>query len=141
MRHPVITAGETVTSTWCATCQLPTRLRIPLHASSPAGPLLAVLELCPGCGANHATPMITVTPVPRRRWFRLRHPVASVATVIARQDCEARGVPPAGCAHGDCPMPGSWDCTWKLREDEGTTTYLFCKPAHRTEWLGETGLG
>jgi hypothetical protein len=140
VRKPVITAGETVMGTWCATCQLPTRVRVPLHDGSPGGPLLAVLELCPGCGANHATPMITVTPSLRRR-LSFRHPAASIATAVARRDCEARGLTPAGCAYGDCPMPGSWDCTWRLREDEGTTTYLFCKTAHRTGWLEETGLG
>jgi len=141
VRYPVIIAGDTLQSSWCATCQLPTRIRVPLHDGSLTGQLLAVLELCPGCGANHATPMITVTAAPRRRWFKLRHPVASVATAVARRDCEAQGVPLTGCAYGDCPMPGSWDCTWRLREDEGTTVYLFCKDAHRGAWLEETGLG
>jgi hypothetical protein len=139
VRYPVITAGETVTATWCATCQLPTRIRVPLHDRSPDGQLLAVLELCPGCGANHATPMITVTQ-PRRR-FSLRHPVAAGGPPGYLRDSEARGQGPAGCAYGDCLMPGSWDETWRLREDEGTTTYLFCKAAHRTAWLEQTGLG
>jgi hypothetical protein len=140
MRYPVIVPASTAMSTWCATCQLPTRLRIPLHAGSQDGQLLAELEVCPGCGANHATPMITVTQKQRHR-FSLRHPVASVATAVNRADCEARGVPAAGCAYGDCPMPGSWDTTWVLREDIGTTTYLFCRPDHKTAWLQETGLG
>jgi len=140
VRYPVIVAGETLASSWCGTCQLPTRVRVPLHDRSPDGQLLAVLELCPGCGANHATPMITVTQ-PRRRWFSLRHPAAAVATAVNRRDCETRGLTPAGCAYGDCPMPGSWDETWRLREDEGTTVYLFCKPGHRQAWLQETGLG
>jgi hypothetical protein len=139
-RTVTIAAGETELATWCATCQLPTRVRVPLYDGSAAGPLLAVFELCPGCGANHATPMIAVTPVKRGR-LSLRHPVAAAANAANRRDCEARGVPAVECAYGDCRMPGLWDCTWKLREDEGTTTYLFCKDAHKTAWLEETGLG
>lgn len=140
MKPPVIVAGDTILATWCATCQLPTRIRIPLHADSQDGQLLAELELCPGCGANHATPMITVTQKRRRR-FSLRHPIVSVATAVSVRDCEARGLTPAGCAYGDCPMPGSWDHTFALREDIGTTTYLFCNGTHLARWLEQTGLG
>jgi hypothetical protein len=136
----VIAAGATALAGWCATCQLPTRVTVPVHAGTPGGPLLGTVELCPGCGANHATPMVTVTPARRGR-FRFRHPVASVAAMAARHDSEARGLPAVECAYGDCPMPGSWDRTWRMQEDAGTTTWLFCKPAHRTAWLEESGLG
>lgn len=120
MKPPVIVPGEAA-STWCVNCQLPTRLYVPLHDGSPTGPLLGVLEVCPGCGANHATPSVTVTP-PSRRWLRRRREGPL-------------------CAFGDCQRPGNADCTHKLRGDEGTTTYLFCKPAHRNTWLRDNGLG
>jgi hypothetical protein len=137
-RRPVIiVAGDTALSSWCATCQAPIRIRIPLHDGSIAGPFLGTIEVCPGCGANHATPNITVTPARRGQ---LLHPVAAAANAVNRADCEARGLPATECAYGDCRMPGLWDCTYKLRQDEGTITYLFHADSHRQAWLEENGL-
>jgi len=131
-RRPVITAGDTQV-TWCANCQAPTRLRIPL--SDQKGPL-ADLEVCTGCGANHATPRVELTPAP----LAIRHPVAAAANALNRRECEATGRPAVLCAFGDCQMPGRWSCTRRLQGDGGSTVYLFCGDDHKREWLKENHL-
>jgi hypothetical protein len=132
MRRLRLTTGET-TVTWCANCQASTRLRIPIHDQRGH---LADLEVCTGCGANHATPRVEMVPAP----LTIRHPVAAAANALNRRQCQATGQPAVLCAYGNCQMPGRWACTWKLQADDGSTTYLFCKDAHRESWLTDNGL-
>ena len=122
-----ITAGECEPHSWCAACQAPTRVRLALHDGSAEGPLLGVVEVCPGCGANHATPNVTVTPEPQPR------------SLIARL---RRHLPDesALCAYGDCRRRGQRNHEYAIPGDAGTYRYVFCKPAHRERWAAENGL-
>jgi hypothetical protein len=124
---PVIVAGECEPHIWCATCQASTRVRLTLHGGDPDGPLLAVVEVCPGCGANHATPNVQVTPQPQPR---------SLLAKLRREPVPEMSL----CAYGGCRRRGSREHEYTIPSDSGTYRYIFCKPAHRAAWAAENGL-
>jgi len=119
-KPPVITAGDCEPHTWCGTCQAPSRVRLNLHDGTPGGPLLAVVEVCPGCGSNHATPRVEVVP--------------ASPGLIARLRSAGQRDPAELCAHGDCRKRAEPGITHSIAGDEGTWTYRFCSRPHRQAW-------
>jgi hypothetical protein len=134
-----ITAGEPEHGAWCAVCQLPTRLRVPLF-TGPATRPSAVLEICPGCGSGHDQSAAYIEPVPETaavakvRW---RH---AVAAALHRRACERNGLIPRDCAWGDCPWPGLWRNEVSMEGEDGTWRYVFCRKAHQRRWVAENGI-
>lgn len=118
-RSVTIVAGDCEPHTWCAVCQAATRVRLALHDGDPAGPLLAVVEVCPGCGANHATPMVSVTAGPPSLLGRLRRTARDESAV---------------CAFGDCRKTGKRGYGHEVVGDEGTWRYVFCSDKHLRAW-------
>lgn len=114
-----VVAGECEPHTWCGNCQAATRVRLALHDGSPSGPPLAVIEVCPGCGANHATPNVSVTPEPPSLLGRLRRTPRDESAV---------------CAFGDCRKTGKREHAHEVVGDEGTWTYVFCSGKHKRAW-------
>jgi hypothetical protein len=138
-RHPetlTVTAGDVEHHAWCAACQSPTRLRIPLAlAGQPAG----TLEVCPGCGTGHDRAYAGVTPAPKGP-RTLPHPVAALAKAAHGYACRRSGVPALECAHGDCPWPGLWRHVLELDGEDGTWRYVFCSLRHCRRWAAEHGI-
>lgn len=122
-KPPVIVLGETTAHTWCATCQAPTRLRIPLHSGSASGPLLAVVEACLGCGASHAEPMVSVEPAPKRR-------LPSLPRLPQRDETSV-------CAYQQCRMPARDKHSAAVDGDDGRWLFRFCTARHRAAWAQE----
>jgi hypothetical protein len=50
-----IAAGEPELACWCAVCLTPTQLRVDLTVD---GEIVAILEICPGCGTGHPNPTV-----------------------------------------------------------------------------------
>lgn len=127
-----VVAGEPELHTWCHVCQLPTRVRIPLHIGNPAGPSVSVLEICPGCGTGHDRPSVNVTAAPRapRQW----HPLLAIAHAAHRWVCGRTGRISRPCAHGDCRLPGLYRHEHTIGTDDGTWRYVFCTRRHRRAW-------
>lgn len=129
-RAPRVVAGEPELHRWCPTCQLPSRVSVPLHLDHVGAPVVGTLEICPGCGTGHDRPSITVTEQrgPRRR------PLPAVAHTIHGRLCRRRGLRPVACAHRDCPWPGLYRHQHQMVGDEGTWRYLFCTRRHLRAW-------
>lgn len=122
MKPPVLALGEVVAHSWCATCQAPSRVRAAVHATSPGGVLLGTLEVCPGCGANHAEPSVALPAAPRPRLLRpLRRRTAWTGL----------------CAAGGCRMPGRKRYELTVPGEAGTWRYRFCTRKHRDSWAAE----
>lgn len=51
--------------------------------------------------------------------------------------CHRKGLLAAACAYGDCQLPGLWRHAYAVTEDEGTTSYVFCRPGHRKAWRSQ----
>ena len=136
MRRPLhIAAGEPELHQWCSVCQLPTRVRVPLHIGSVGAPVAAVLEICPGCGTGHDRPSVAVADVPRqpREW----HPVVAAAHVVHRWACRRRGLASRVCAYGACRWPGLYRNEHSIEGDEGQWRYVFCTGRHQRRWAAE----
>lgn len=134
-RSVTVTAGEVEHHTWCAVCQAPMRLRVPLIQR---GQQVATLEVCPGCGSGHDRAYAGVTPAPRT------HPLPSLprlARSLHGWRCRRKSRPALECAHGDCPWPGLWRNVLEMDGDDGTWKFLFCTRRHRSHWAREHGLG
>lgn len=127
MNPPVIVAGDCELHAWCGTCHAPTRVRLALHDGDPEGRLLAVVEVCPGCGSNHTTPMVEVVPQPQPR---------SLLAKLRRDPLPETDL----CAYGDCRRKGKREHTYEIPADSGTYRYIFCKPGHRAAWAAENRL-
>ena len=138
-RRVTIVAGEPEYHCWCATCGTPTRLRIPLHAGTTAGPVVNVLEVCPGCGTGHDRPSVTITRAPRERQRR-GHPLARLARALHGRMCARKGLRPLGCAHGDCRWPGLYRHEHAIEGEDGTWRYLFCRKSHQRAWAMGNGI-
>lgn len=134
----VITAGETQTDVWCAPCNAPVAVRVPLHLGSPEYAPAAYLTVCASCGTRYMPSVPVVTLTRASRWRRPR-PVLALLWWAHRRDCRRRDVTSTGCALGDCPRPGWWDCAWYEAVDEGRIRWLFCTGKHRDEWLQANG--
>lgn len=132
MKPPLIVAGEPEFHCWCAVCQLPSRVRVPLHHRTTAGPVVNVLEVCPGCGTGHDRPSVTVTDAPRER--RAGHPLARLARALHGRVCARKGLRPLACAFGDCQWPGLYRLEHTVPGEDGTWRYVFCRKAHRRAW-------
>lgn len=132
MRRPTLVAGEPELYCWCPVCQMPTRLRVPLHLGDTSTPAAAVLEICPGCGTGHNRPSVTVADTPRER--RPYGPLIALARTVHRWACERRGRRALGCAHRDCHWPGLWRNQFEMTGDDGTWRYVFCTSRHRRAW-------
>lgn len=117
--RPVITAGEAEHHTWCSTCQAPTRARVNLHDGED-GPLLGTIEICPGCGANHATPSVTVTPASPPGWWQRHKPA-----------------PPPRCDRDPCDKRSKTGHTVTVQGEHGRAEYRFCSGEHEREWARE----
>lgn len=118
----MIVAGECETRVWCATCQAPTRVRLALHDGTPDGTLLAVVEVCPGCGSNHATPSVNVTTGPVSLLERLRPKTRPPEQV---------------CAWADCRKPVKQGHRLDLVVDDGVWHVGFCSDDHKRAWALE----
>lgn len=116
----VVQVGEPELNCWCHTCQLPIRLRVALSCGPhPAG----WLEICPGCGAGHAQPHVSLqAPAPEPWWRRSLHALRS-----ARQ-------PSTGCAYGSCRRRGRARHQHQMPGDDGMWRYLFCTARHKRAW-------
>lgn len=130
MRSPAIIAGDPELHCWCPVCQLPSRLRIPLHLGAVSTTPAAVVEICPGCGTGHDRPSVTTTALPRERI----NPIVAAAHTLSRWIHRRRGLPAVGCAHRDCPWPGRYSLAHEMVGDEGLWRYLFCTKRHRRAW-------
>lgn len=120
--------------TWCEPCQLPSRMRVPVHDGTPSGPMLGVLELCASCGGGTTAPHITITPpLPGVR----RGPAVWLARKAHGLACRRNGVPALACAYGDCQWPGLWRREYAISGDEGTTRYVFCRRGHQQAWRAQ----
>lgn len=133
----VITAGEPELRAWCSVCQLPTRLRLPLHAGDLTGPVVAVLEICPGCGTGHDRPSVNLVPVPRGPRQREGNPLTRLARHAHARICRRSGRPALACAYADCQWPGLHRNTAEVPGDDGTWRYVFCRPSHKRRWAAE----
>jgi hypothetical protein len=135
---PVITAGEAIRHTWCPICQEPWRVRIPLLVN---GEPCGGIEVCPGCGSVHDKPGVYITPpAPDTPGAPLTAPGATtpllprLACTLHSRRCRRKGLRSPGCALGDCPWPGLWRHAVPFDEDDGVTTYLFCRKRHKRAW-------
>lgn len=128
-----VTAGEPELHCWCPTCQLPTRVRVPLHIGSPSGPPAGLLEICPGCGTGHDRPSVTAADAPRER----RRPLVQLAHAVHGRACRRRARPATGCAHDTCPWPGLHRNQHTMAGDDGTWTFLFCTRRHMRAWADQ----
>jgi hypothetical protein len=141
MTVPVITCGDPEGGCWCAVCQEPWRIRVPLLAD---GVLAAQLEVCPGCGATSsvASAHITGTDIPpgaapdAEPSLRLPLPARLRAAIMAFTG-RAEDLP--GCALGGCRKAGSARHAYALPADDGTWTYYFHSARHREQWAGRNG--
>lgn len=152
----VIAAAEPETGAWCPVCLMPSRVRIPLHDGATDGPLVATLEVCPGCGTGHDRPSATVTTGILGRKGKDRnhslepgggtqsagltysgHPVVVFASKLHALACRRKGLPALECAHGDCHWPGLWRHEHAIDGDEGTWRYVFCRRSHKRAWAAE----
>lgn len=133
MRAREIVAGDPELHCWCPVCQLPSRVRVPLHLDAVGSSPVAVLEICPGCGTGHDRPSVTTTPLPRERTKAL----VSAAHALNRWLQRRRGRPGIGCAHRDCPWPGQYRHQHEMHGDEGRWRYLFCTARHRRQWAAD----
>ena len=141
MTVPVITNGDPTGACWCAVCQEPWRIRIPIFAD---GLLAASLEVCPGCGATSAVSSahVTGTEVPAgakpdgEGAVRIPLPArlrAALSAFLGRTD----DLP--GCALDGCRRPGSVRHACALPADDGTWTYYFHSARHREQWADRHG--
>lgn len=135
-RTPTIVAGEPDLHAWCPVCQLPTRVRVPLHLGHTGGQPTAVLEICPGCGTGHDRPSIAVTEPPRER----RRPLVAAVHAAHQWACRRRGRPSLGCAHRDCPWPGLYRKQHAIPGEDGTWRLFFCSKRHRRAWAADNGI-
>jgi hypothetical protein len=137
MRQPaVVVAGEPELHGWCATCRLPSRVRVPLHIGSTTAPVSAVLEICPGCGTGHDRPLVAaISPGPRPP-VRF-NPFVRAAHALHRLACRRSGLRSLGCAHRDCPWPGQYRHEHQMAGEDGTWRYYFCTRRHRRTWAAE----
>jgi hypothetical protein len=133
MRTPEIVAGDPELHCWCRVCQMPSRVRIPLHLDAVSTMPAAVLEICPGCGTGHDRPSVTAMPLPRERIS----PLVAAAHTVNRWFQRRRGRPALGCAHRDCPWPGTYRHQHEMLGDEGRWTYHFCTRRHRAAWAAD----
>ena len=137
-RSPTIVAGEAELNCWCSVCQLPTRLRVPLHINGPGTAPAGVLEICPGCGTGHDRPSVVVAASPQQKPHR--HPLVALAHAAHRWLCGRRGLVPRVCAHRDCRWPGLHRHEHTIRTDEGAWRYVFCTDRHRRAWCAHNGI-
>lgn len=134
MRAPrEIVAGDPELHCWCPVCQLPSRVRVPLHIDSVGTTPAAVLEICPGCGTGHDRPSAAVTQLPRQRI----NPLVAAAHTASRWIHRRQGRPALGCAHRNCPWPGRYRHQHEMTGDEGRWRYLFCTNRHRRLWAAD----
>jgi len=137
--------GEPELGAWCSVCQLPTRLRVPVHLDDPPlYTLLARLEVCPGCGSTHAVPKVELipepaSPSPSPSRPKRRSPRLILTRRAYERACRRHGSRPLDCAWQDCRYPGYAGCTFQVLEDDGTVRFFFCGRRHRRLWLGENG--
>lgn len=133
-RPPQIVAGEPELHTWCPTCQMPTRVRVPLHHVSLGTSPDAVLEICPGCGTGHDRPALTIVPTPRAT---MGNPLVAAAHTLHARLCRRHGRRALGCAYRDCRWPGLYRNQHQMPGDEGVWRFLFCTRRHRRAWARE----
>lgn len=134
LRAPQILAGEPQLHCWCPVCQLPSRVRVPLHIGSLGTPPASVLEICPGCGTGHDRPSVNITaPDAPRGW----HPLTALAHALHAWACRRRGLAAIGCAHRDCRWPGLYRHQHQMTGEDGTWRFLFCTRRHKRAWLAE----
>lgn len=136
-----VVAGEPDLNCWCPVCQLPIRLRVPLHLDDTSGTSVGVLEICPGCGTGHDRPSTTVSPAPARQRRAIpRRPLLATVRAVHRWACRRSGRIPRLCAHGDCQRPGLYRHEHAIEADEGTWRYVFCTRRHRRAWAAANGI-
>ena len=138
-RTPTIVVGEPTLHCWCAVCQLPSRIRVPLHVGSLGAEPASLLEICPGCGGGHDQPSVTAIPAPRPE-RSTRRPLVALAHRIHRWACQRRGQSALACAHGECPWPGLYRNQHEMPGDEGTWRYVFCTKRHQRAWATGHGI-
>lgn len=133
MRVREIVAGDPQLHCWCPVCQLPSRVRVPLHLHTVDSAPAAVLEICPGCGTGHDRPSVAISPLPREPV----RPLVAAAHALSRWIHKRRGLPALGCAHGDCPWPGRYRRQHEMPGEDGLWRYLFCTARHRRQWAAD----
>ena len=140
---PVITAGEAIRHTWCGVCLEPWRIRVPLLVN---GQPCGGLEVCPGCGSVHDRPGVYITPPEDTPGVLLTTPggrtplLPRLACRLHARRCARKGLRSPGCAVTGCLWPGLWRHAVPFDEDDGVTTYLFCRKSHRAKWADENGV-
>lgn len=130
--RPQLTAGDTEHGAWCAACNAPVAVRVPLRYSDSIM-VAGWLTVCAMCGTRHM-PSTPVASLARAGWQRPR-PWLAVLWRLHRRESARRDRPAVACAVDGCERPGWWDCAWFEAVDEGRIRWMFCSGKHRREWL------